>query len=714
MKNLSVRWKFALLAGCCTLLALVALGAVTHYYAVATQNFVSEKTTENLKSSTTAYIRALSAQQSLRIKQVLDKNFQRATVMADSVRFIRSDSLAKQQPASMLRTTLNNYLKNQVQNHPDVLGMYIVSQTNLFDGNDTAVANRDDIASNSVGRFTPYWARNPDGSLEFETMLEEDILDNETDDSGMQANEWYFCPIRTGNSCVLNPYLDTVGEQELMMTSVTVPVTENGQIIAMLGIDISLASLQPLIQEVDHSFINGQGEVLVVSQDGIIAAHDSNHQALGKAVTNIAIDKQANISGWLANKQSHIEWNQSDNSLQALLPIELDGNRQPWGIVFNAPANLVLESVIKLDRELSAQNTEYTVYKTVFGAVIAVMVLLLILYSSSRLVRPVVNMSEHLKTFSDGQWDLTQRLQVTSADEFGTLTHWFNQFMDKLQSTVSNISASVVSIQTTSGNASEVAGKTSYNSRNQQDSVEQVATAVEQLKASAEMVAHNAESESEKTHQAQQAASEGLATAELTLNAVRALVDDVNNAVPMIEKLAGDSQNISTILKVIQEIAEQTNLLALNAAIEAARAGEAGRGFAVVADEVRNLAVRTQDSISQIRLVTEQITSATDDVTGAITGSQDKAAAAILQVESVSAALTTIATDITMITEMGRSNASAAVEQSSVATDIFNNISTIRQASQVIAQQAAASEQVSNELNSLSVAQEKLVSQFRI
>jgi methyl-accepting chemotaxis protein len=228
------------------------------------------------------------------------------------------------------------------------------------------------------------------------------------------------------------------------------------------------------------------------------------------------------------------------------------------------------------------------------------------------------------------------------------------------------------------------------------------------------MVAQNAELESEKTRQAQETATNGMTTAELTRQAVSALVEDVNNAVPMIERLASDSQNITTILKVIQEIAEQTNLLALNAAIEAARAGEAGRGFAVVASEVRTLAERTQDSISQIRTVTEQIQSATNDVTHAITGSQDKANAAIDQVDSVSQSLDAIVQDITTISAMGVENASAAVEQSTVAAEIFTSVDNIKNASQIIADQASASEQVSSELNTLSIEQEKLVNQFTI
>ncbi|WP_434773528.1 methyl-accepting chemotaxis protein [Pseudomonas entomophila] len=178
--------------------------------------------------------------------------------------------------------------------------------------------------------------------------------------------------------------------------------------------------------------------------------------------------------------------------------------------------------------------------------------------------------------------------------------------------------------------------------------------------------------------------------------------------------LANSSQQIGLVLEVIRSIAEQTNLLALNAAIEAARAGEAGRGFAVVADEVRSLAKRTQDSVEEIRQVIEGLQSGTRDVVDTMSSSHHQAQNSVQQVELAVAALKRISVAVGMITEMNLQIASAAEEQSSVAEEINCNVAAIRTVTESITQQADESAQVSQTLNRLANHQQELMDQFKV
>ena len=533
------------------------------------------------------------------------------------------------------------------------MGIYIVSEIDALNGRDDKYINREDIASNGIGRFTPYWARENGNEVELEVMLEEDILDSELGDNGLQVNEWYYCPIRERKSCILNPYLDTVGDTEILMTSVTVPIIHSGKVIGMVGIDLSLSSLQPIIESANDSFIDGMGSFVLTSQNGTVVATDVDKNALGEDIRSLSIANELKADAWLKDKSSLIGWNSSDGNLHAMVPIEFLDKTEPWGLMLVAPKEKILESAINLDNRLTKQNKVIFKWQLVIGAVIAVIALVMIVLFSAVLVKPVIYLSSYLQEMSSGKWDLTQRLKVESKDEFGVLNRSFNEFMEKLHATVGYIHGSVAKVQLAAAQSSEVSSKSNYSSRKQLEDVELVATAIAQLTESAETIARNTERGASKTEEVKLATESGLSVSESTSQAVGHLVDNVSSTMPIVNTLFENSEDIDSILTVIQGIAEQTNLLALNAAIEAARAGEQGRGFAVVATEVRTLAERTQDSISQIREAIEKIQSGTRDVHSAINSSNDKAQNAMQSVEEMKASLSLIDEGIRQISSMG-------------------------------------------------------------
>ncbi|WP_409438496.1 methyl-accepting chemotaxis protein [Pseudomonas sp. SJZ073] len=243
--------------------------------------------------------------------------------------------------------------------------------------------------------------------------------------------------------------------------------------------------------------------------------------------------------------------------------------------------------------------------------------------------------------------------------------------------------------------------------------IDQVATALHEMTATANTSAESAGHAAEAARNAEAASRDGLTVIELTTQAIQAQAADMSQAVCQLQTLAASSEQIGSVLEVILSIAGQTNLLALNAAIEAARAGEAGRGFAVVADEVRSLARHTQDSVEEIRLVITTLQEGTRNIGEAINGSHEQAQKNVTLVGQAVAALERINVAVNLITDMNLQIASAAEEQSGVSEEINRNVMAIRDVTESISGQAEESAQVSRRLNELASYQQKIMSQFR-
>ncbi|WP_372239638.1 methyl-accepting chemotaxis protein [Pseudomonas sp. L-22-4S-12] len=244
--------------------------------------------------------------------------------------------------------------------------------------------------------------------------------------------------------------------------------------------------------------------------------------------------------------------------------------------------------------------------------------------------------------------------------------------------------------------------------------VDQVATASHEMSATAHDVANSASQAADAARGADAATREGLAVIDRTTLSIEQLAGELNAAMQEVEGLASSSEQIGSVLEVIRAIADQTNLLALNAAIEAARAGEAGRGFAVVADEVRNLAKRTQDSVEEIRQVIEGLQHGTREVVGSMHSSHKQAQGSVEQVEQAVGALRRIGDAVSVISDMNLQIASAAEEQSAVAEEINRNVASIRDVTETLSGQAEESARVSQSLNSLANHQQGLMDQFRV
>ncbi|HCL42388.1 MAG TPA: methyl-accepting chemotaxis protein, partial [Pseudomonas sp.] len=292
-----------------------------------------------------------------------------------------------------------------------------------------------------------------------------------------------------------------------------------------------------------------------------------------------------------------------------------------------------------------------------------------------RLVNPITHLIRQIEQLSHGR--LGQPINSHRADELGTLARAANQLRDFLESTFGQLKRSTGELDRASGELNTIATRMAQGSRDQFSRTDQVATAMQEMSASAVQVAQHAAEAAHAADDVDSNAQQSAAVMQQTIAAMQAMLQQINHTTEVIQRLEGDSSRIGKVLDVIQGIAEQTNLLALNAAIEAARAGEAGRGFAVVADEVRTLAQRTAESTSEIQQIINDVQTGAGEAVKAIASGQAQSENSMQQVNQAGERLQQITLAIEAVRDMNRQISTAADEQTSVAEDISRNITEI-------------------------------------
>lgn len=329
-------------------------------------------------------------------------------------------------------------------------------------------------------------------------------------------------------------------------------------------------------------------------------------------------------------------------------------------------------------------------------------------------VKPLVEAVNAMNNISQGEGDLTQRLNENGKDELAQLGKGFNSFAGKIQRIIQQIIGFTDSFSESARQMKDITEISRQGAVNQQSEIQQITSSVSQMTNSVQQVGQHATDAAHFATSANHSADDARKVVETTININHSLSQEVQSAALVIEKVATDSNNISTVTNVINEIAEQTNLLALNAAIEAARAGEQGRGFAVVADEVRSLAQRTQESTNEIRDMVEQLQRGAHEAVQAMETGQEKAKNSVEQVTQAGTALDTINEAIAKISEMNSQIASVSEEQQAVAQTVDEKISRIGEVANSSVDGADKTSTMSQELANLSEELKKLVHQFKV
>jgi len=346
---------------------------------------------------------------------------------------------------------------------------------------------------------------------------------------------------------------------------------------------------------------------------------------------------------------------------------------------------------------------------------ISLIVILLVVFFSVFLIRDIKNpiaMLQQTMFHVQEKQDLTKRVEMSRKDEIGEMGDSFNHMLEKFRNLLSHVNESISHLNDTGNEMGDISRRTNDGIQRQQQQTEMLASAMEQMLVAAEEVARGAVNAADAAYRADISAENGEEMVSNIIDSINDLASDVSDSAGVMKELKGDVENISSILAVIRGIADQTNLLALNAAIEAARAGEQGRGFAVVADEVRTLAQRTQEATQEIQAMIEQLQLRSETAGDAMEKGCNRATLSVEQVTQAGEALKEIHASVTEINKMNGQIATAAEEQTAVANEMRHSINDINQVANNTANESEQIQRVNDNLEKLTTESHQLVKQF--
>ncbi|KQH90380.1 methyl-accepting chemotaxis protein [Vibrio fluvialis] len=505
---------------------------------------------------------------------------------------------------------------------------------------------------------------------------------------------WYKEAKAAGKPTTTEPYV-SVTMQTLVVT-LTEPVRVNGQFI---GVAASNLALNKLIEDVLAIEVPGKGYAILVNQKGKIVAHP-NKDLILKPTQDIASGLSIAALQGAANDHH-------------LLPMSIDGKDKL--LMAQSIDNTDWMLVMVMDKAVLEQPlNQMLMTQTLIGLVILLIMALATSWFVARQLNELSNIAAALGDIAEGDGDLTRRLTVKSDDEVGMLADKFNKFVDRLHVMVKNVRDVSVALNEGANHAARAAGQRSERIRTQQDEITMVATAVTEMASATAEIAGNADNTAKNANQSVELGAQGYQQMQQSKHSIDQLAQELTGAVNIIGELEEHANEISTILSTIRAIAEQTNLLALNAAIEAARAGEQGRGFAVVADEVRVLSQRTHASTEEIQTKIAGLQKVTSNAVSVMTESHKLVETSVSDVNQTGESLQAISEAIQLISDMATQIASAAEEQSLVTADINGNTESVREVSDALASDAQAAVQQAKELHNLAQELDQEISRFRL
>ena len=509
-----------------------------------------------------------------------------------------------------------------------------------------------------------------------------------------RARPWYQNADKAGKLIVTPPYVSVTMQQ--MVVTLAEPVSHQGRVIGVAGADLSLDAL---IDEVLAMKVQGEGYAMLLDRTGLIVGHPNKELALKQVAELDPGLTGAALDAWSRDDELH---GANLNGREVLLSVQgVPGT--DWLLamvmykeVLEAPLASLLWQLVGLT----------LVLLLVFGALLIAMF--------NYLFADLGRVSRALADIAHGEGDLTVQIATRSQDEVGQLAQNFNQFVARLHGIVSRLRDVTVELAAQSRTQAAGAEARSQRVRLQQDEIVMVATAVTEMASATQEIAGNAEFAANTAGDAVRLAVAGQSQVGQSQRSITGLAGEVSDASQTIHELDGHAQQISGILATISGIAEQTNLLALNAAIEAARAGEQGRGFAVVADEVRVLSRRTHDSTAEIQQMIEALQQTTRKAVGGMETSRQLAGTSVEDAEAANLSLGRINEAIGAISDMATQIAAAAEEQTSVTGEISRNTENIRHVSQALAAQAGEEAAQAAQLKSLTERLEQEIGRFRL
>ncbi|MCS6240322.1 methyl-accepting chemotaxis protein [Shewanella baltica] len=687
MKHLSISTKLLWITSA-LFLSIVAILSISLWWTLSAQNAqLSDQVQNTLQTETRDKLEARAGEYGEMVAGFINEAYRIPFSFAGML-----ESTAEELP--LKRDRLELAVAAVLKKNAQVSSMYAQFEPNGYDGLDSEFLNVN--VSHSVatsGALEVYYTRNDDGTVEHNQV--EDSAEKyltSLNEFGIRDAEWYLCGKETLKPCLMEPYLyEITPGNKALMTSLTVPVLKHKQFIGIVGVDVNLPVFQTLIDKLSKSLYDGQAKVTLLSTRGLVVA--ASHYS--KKARPLAESINPTLASQIISLHKNSGYMVNDDEIIVAYPIKIPLANAEWSLVIQVPTAQAYKSSIELNNDMDEMATSLGSLLLIVGIVVsiaAVITISLVIRSIISPLRMIQGRVEHLAS-ADG--DLTQSIEVDSHAELIALAKGFNSFIYKLKNLIAELKTLASRSQEESQASARIAQLTRDSVNRQYGEIESVVTAVNQMSATALEVAKASEQTAAET----EAMSRNIRHSEESLTKAMGFVATMSQesmeAKLAVSKVAESSMNISRILEVISSIAAQTNLLALNAAIEAARAGEQGRGFAVVADEVRALASKTQSSTNDISTLIDALQKEVQSASGIIDKGAERAQMAVSQTEQALNSLNSMVSQIGEISGQVTHIAAAAEEQSAVTEEVNRNITGISDSASELARLAGEAQQSS-------------------
>jgi len=660
----SIRTRIAVSAGLCVLATIASISAVAGYTAYKDAYVKAEREAVN------------SAQ---RIASRVEATMNQPMTAMASLSSILRQTKSKKDAIDLSRDHVKSVLSAMLEANPHWLGIYTSWEPNAFDNMDSGFKKTP--GNDKDGRFQPYYTRDKSGKV---------ALQPSTEDSGIKEDDqpYYKLPKERKRASVIDPYLYPVDGKDVLMTTFSEPIIADGKFYGMCSVDFTPGMLSDVIKGV----VTDGAQADLISNGGVLTAASHDLQNLGKKVSDVS-DLAAHVDSE-SLQAGKVRTHNDGVYLSVQAPVVLGDSQMNWAVVSRIPVSTVKAAAMGAVAQTATVGLICT-----GGAFVALW------FIAGSLSRPMARLAELLQGVASGNGDLTVRTNIVRDDEIGQASRNFDAFADSLERIMRDLAGSSESIAGTMTQLKHTSDEMAGSMQGQRDQVRQVAAAIEEMSASVREVAQRTEAASTKSSEAQQQADEGRHVVEETVGQIESIAKQVGEANETVVSLGKKSEEISRIIAVINDIADQTNLLALNAAIEAARAGEHGRGFAVVADEVRKLAERTTQATDEVAGSIRDIQSQTTVAVEKMNASQKQVGTGVSMARKAGEALGTIVGSSNFVQTEVKSIAATAEEQADASTKVSQNVDAIsgevERASEGAAQVAAAAANLDTQVQGL-------------